>query len=57
MLHQWATLGEYDFVNMVEAPDDATIARSVGRSSAPAGSVKFETLPLIEVDALLSSLE
>ena len=24
MLHQWASLGEYDFVNVVEAPDGAT---------------------------------
>src|SRR3989442_758793 len=27
VLHQWATLGEFDFVNIVEAPDEATIAR------------------------------
>ena len=27
VLHQWATLGDYDFVNIVEAPDAATIAR------------------------------
>ena len=26
VLHQWATLGEYDFVNIVEAPDAATVA-------------------------------
>ena len=27
VLHQWATLGEYDFVNIVEAPDAATVAK------------------------------
>jgi uncharacterized protein with GYD domain len=27
VLHQWATLGPFDFVNVVEAPDDKTIAR------------------------------
>jgi len=27
VLHQWATIGEYDFVNIVEAPDAATIAK------------------------------
>src|SRR5919201_1613620 len=27
VLHQWATLGPFDFVNVVEAPDDVTIAR------------------------------
>src|ERR1700747_1725766 len=26
VLHQWATLGDFDFVNVVEAPDTATIA-------------------------------
>jgi uncharacterized protein with GYD domain len=24
---QWATLGQYDFVNIVEAPDEKTMAR------------------------------
>jgi len=27
VLHQWATLGEFDFVNVIEAPDTATVAR------------------------------
>ena len=26
VLHQWATLGEFDFVNVVEAPDTETVA-------------------------------
>jgi uncharacterized protein with GYD domain len=56
VLHQWASLGVYDFVNVVEAPDDATIARMSVKLGAR-GSVKFETLPLIEIDAFLSSLE
>ena len=28
VLHQWASLGEYDFVNIVEAPDDLTMVSS-----------------------------
>ena len=28
VLHQWATLGEFDFVNVVEAPDIETIAKA-----------------------------
>ena len=33
VVHQWATLGPFDFLNVVEAPDDATIARvSVART-------------------------
>ena len=27
VLHQWATLGAFDFVNVVEAPDMATVAK------------------------------
>src|SRR3954465_12235395 len=27
VVHQWATLGPFDFVNVVEAPDAETIAR------------------------------
>jgi uncharacterized protein with GYD domain len=56
VLHQWASLGEYDFVNIVEAPDDLTLARVSVRLAAR-GSVKIESLPLIPVDDLLSSLE
>ena len=27
VLNQWATLGEYDFVSVVEAPDETTMAK------------------------------
>ena len=27
VLHQWAALGEYDFVSVVEAPDERTMAK------------------------------
>ena len=56
VLHQWASLGEYDFVNIVEAPDDATIAR-VSIELGARGSAKLETLPLLDVETLLGSLE
>jgi uncharacterized protein with GYD domain len=56
VLHQWAALGEYDFVNVVEAPDDMTIAR-VSIALGARGSVKVESLPLVDVDQLLTSLE
>ena len=56
VVHQWATLGEYDFVNVVEAPDDLTMANLSLRLGAR-GSVRFETLPLVSVDELLGALE
>src|SRR5919198_1506995 len=38
VVHQWATLGPFDFVNVVEAPDAATIARVSVRRCARAGT-------------------
>jgi uncharacterized protein with GYD domain len=56
VLHQWASLGEYDFVNIVEAPDDLTIAR-VSIALGARGSAKLESLPLLSVDDVLGSFE
>ena len=56
VLHQWATLGEFDFVNVVEAPDVATIA-NVSVSLAARGSTRVETLPALEIEELLRVLE
>jgi uncharacterized protein with GYD domain len=56
IVHQWASLGEYDFVNIVDAPDDLTLMKLSVRLGAR-GSVKFESLPLVPVEDLLASLE
>ena len=56
VLHQWATIGEYDFVNIVEAPDAATIAK-VSLALGARGSAKLQSLELLEVDALIVALE
>ena len=38
---QWATLGQFDFVNVVEAPDEKTIARvSLELGSRGTGEVR-----------------
>ena len=55
VLHQWASIGEYDFVNVVEAPDDLTIAR-LSLALSARGSSKIETLPLLEVGDLVKAL-
>src|SRR5438552_8982320 len=55
VLHQWAALGEYDFVNVIEAPDDLTVAK-VSLALGARGSAKLESLPLISVDELLATL-
>ena len=56
VLHQWATLGEFDFVNVVEAPDIATVAK-VSVSLSARGSTRIETLPALGVDEFLQTLE
>ncbi|HWH05846.1 MAG TPA: GYD domain-containing protein [Gaiellaceae bacterium] len=56
VLHQWATIGEYDFVNVVEAPDAATIAK-VSLALGARGSAKLQSLELLELDQLLGVLE
>jgi uncharacterized protein with GYD domain len=55
VLHQWATLGEFDFVNVVEAPDTATIAR-VSVALGARGSTRIETLPALTIDEFVQTL-
>ena len=55
VLHQWATLGEFDFVNVVEAPDIATVAK-ISVSLGARGSTRIETLPALAIDDLVSAL-
>ena len=53
---QYATLGPYDFVSVVEAPDNETIGR-VSAELASRGSVKIMTLPAIPIDAFIAKLK
>jgi uncharacterized protein with GYD domain len=52
---QWAVLGRYDFINVVEAPDEATVAR-VSLELGSRGTAKYETLSAIPVDDFIASL-
>ena len=56
VLHQWATLGAYDFISVVEAPDAATVAK-VSLALGARGSAKLQSLELVEIDALLGALD
>jgi uncharacterized protein with GYD domain len=55
VLHQWISLGQFDFVNVVEAPDSETIAK-ISVVLGARGSSKMESYELISVDKLLGSL-
>ena len=52
---QWATLGRFDFVNVVQAPDEETIAR-VSMELGSRGTGRYETLTAIPVDDFIASL-
>ncbi|MEA2390194.1 MAG: hypothetical protein QOK31_303 [Solirubrobacteraceae bacterium] len=52
---QWCTLGHFDFVNVVEAPDEKTIAR-VSLELGSRGTAKYETLTAIPIDDFISAL-
>jgi uncharacterized protein with GYD domain len=55
VIHQWATLGPFDFVNVVEAPDTATIAR-VSVELGARGSASLQTLSALTIDEFLETL-
>lgn len=53
---QYALLGSYDFVNIVEAPDNETVMRmSVELGSR--GSIKLVTLPAIPVEEFIKKIK
>ena len=52
---QWATLGRFDFINVVEAPDEETRAR-VSLELGSRGTGRYETLTAIPVDDFIASL-
>ncbi len=48
VVSQWAVLGPYDFVSVVEAPDNETIAQ-VSLALGGRGTVELLTLPAISL--------
>ena len=54
--HQFAVLGGYDFVNILEAPDNETVAR-ISVELGARGTVQLTTLPAISVDEFTRMLK
>jgi len=52
---QYAVLGQYDFVTIVEAPDNRTVVRASAALSL-GGKVRLTTLPAVAVEDFLASL-
>jgi uncharacterized protein with GYD domain len=55
VLHQWACLGPFDFVNVIEAPDAGTIAR-LSVALGARGSAKLQSYELMEIEDFLDAL-
>lgn len=56
ILNQYALLGQYDFVNILEAPSNEVIAKLAIRLSAR-GTYQTLTLSAIDLDDLISTLK
>lgn len=52
---QWATLGHVDFISVVEAPDERTMAK-VSLELGSRGTARYETLTAIPIDDFIASL-
>jgi uncharacterized protein with GYD domain len=53
---QYALLGQYDFISILEAPDNDTIVKmSVEIGSR--GSVQLQTLPAVPIDQLIADIQ
>ncbi|MCW3981797.1 MAG: GYD domain-containing protein [Candidatus Bathyarchaeota archaeon] len=55
VLSQYATLGEYDFVNIVEAADNKTIAK-ISIELGSRGTVQIKTMPAIPIGEFIASI-
>ena len=55
VIAQYAVLGPYDFVTVIEAPDNETVAK-VSMELGARGSVQMMTMPAIPVDTFIARL-
>jgi uncharacterized protein with GYD domain len=53
---QYALMGQYDFLNILEAPDEETMAKAA-IMLASRGTMRTTTLPAIPVDQLIARLK
>lgn len=56
VLAQYALLGPYDFVNVIEAKDNKAIAK-ISVELGSRGSVQFLTMPAIPIDEFITTLK
>ncbi len=56
VISQYALLGEYDFLNIVEAPDNETIQK-ISLELASRGTIRIQTLPAVEVESFIDKMK
>jgi uncharacterized protein with GYD domain len=52
---QWATLGQFDFVNVIEAPDDKTMSK-VSLELGSRGTARYQSLAAIPIDEFIAAI-
>ncbi len=55
IIAQYAVMGPYDFVNILEAPDNDTIVKMAIELNSR-GTIRTLTMPAIEIDRLIDDL-
>ena len=56
IIAQYAVMGPYDFVNILEAPDNDTVVKMAIELSSR-GTIRTLTMPAIDIDTLIKDLE
>ncbi len=56
ILAQYAVMGPYDFVNIIEAPDNDTVVK-MALELGSRGTIRTLTMPAIEIDQLVKDLK
>lgn len=56
VLYQYATLGPYDFVNIVDAPDNKTIAK-ISIELGSRGTIQIKSMPAIPIDEFITAVK
>src|SRR5436190_17466712 len=56
VLEQYALLGNWDFINIIDAPDEVTMAR-VATTLSARGTLKTLTLTAIEIDDFIAAMQ
>ena len=56
VIHQFAVLGQYDFVNIIEAPDNDTVFR-ISAELGSRGTIHIMSMPAVPIEELISSIK